>query len=138
MKSIASVLVLAACLAGCTHGVYLVGRTTGAVGTANVSGPGSSGPITIALGGRIFTGRWVYSATGGGVGLTQASATTGRLTTTGSATLLSLPTGGPGSILASAPDGSSLRCGFQYSEWGGTGMGACQDSAGEIYDLQIN
>lgn len=138
MKRFAKVLVLAACLAGCTHDVYLVGRTTGAIGTASVSGPGHSGPIAIALAGKAYTGRWVYSPGGGGIGLTQVSATAGLQTTTASATMLSLPSSGPGSILASAADGSSLRCSFQYSEWGKTGMGVCQDSAGEIYDLQIN
>lgn len=138
MRAVLTIVALAACLAGCSHQVYVVGRSTGATGATSVSGPGSSGPISIALGGKTFIGRWVYTPGGGGVGFTQAAATTGGQTISGTATTFSLPAGGPGSILASAPDGTSLRCSFQYSSWGGTGMGVCQDSAGEIYDLQIN
>jgi hypothetical protein len=52
--------------------------------------------------------------------------------------MIGLPTGGNGSVLASAPDGSALRCVFQYSEWGSTGVGVCEDNRGEMYDLQIN
>jgi hypothetical protein len=52
--------------------------------------------------------------------------------------MIGLPTGGDGSILASAADGSTIRCAFQYSEWGSTGLGVCEDGSGETYDLQIN
>jgi hypothetical protein len=52
--------------------------------------------------------------------------------------MIGLPTGGDGSVLASAADGSTIRCAFQYSEWGSTGVGVCQDGSGETYDLQIN
>jgi len=41
-----------------------------------------------------------------------------------------------GRILAVSPNGDSIRCEFQYS--GGSGIGTCKDSVGELYDLQIN
>lgn len=34
--------------------------------------------------------------------------------------------------------GSSLRCSFTFSEFGRTGIGVCQDTAGQLYDMQIN
>jgi hypothetical protein len=49
-----------------------------------------------------------------------------------------LPTGGNGSYIGVARDGTTLRCMFTFSEWNLKGMGECQDSLGEFYDLQID
>ena len=51
---------------------------------------------------------------------------------------MTLPTGGGGTILASAGDGSTLHCQFEYNQFGATGIGVCQDNKGVFYDLQIH
>ncbi|MBI3506378.1 MAG: hypothetical protein HY059_16195 [Proteobacteria bacterium] len=123
----------------CTHNIYIVGRTTGATGTASVTTFGDkSGNISINLAGKIFTGQWVYLPTGGSLGFASATATSGAQSATAFGSAVGMPMGGPGSVLASAPDGSALRCAFSWSEWGHTGIGVCQDNKGEIYDLQIS
>jgi len=131
-------ITLAMLLGGCTHNVYIMGAN-GTTGTAEVTTFGNhSGRITINLGGKVYTGRWVYAPGGGAIGLGTATASAGGQTATASSTYVGLPTGGPGTILASAPDGSTLRCAFSFSEWGHTGIGTCQDNSGQRYDLQIN
>lgn len=126
-------------VAGCAHNIYLVGRTNGVTGSAQVTTFGNhSGDITINLGNKVYTGRWVYAPGGGSIGFGTATAVGGGETATSTGTFVGLPTGGPGTVLASAPDGSSLRCVFSFSEFGRTGIGTCQDSDGQIYDLQIS
>jgi len=134
-----AIVALAILLAGCTHHLMLVGRTSGAVGSAEVTTAGNhSGPITITLAGKTYTGQWVYAPQGGSVGFGSASAFSGNQSAAAFASFAGIPTSGPGSIIAGAPDGSALRCVFNYSENGQTGIGSCQDNKGEIYDLQIN
>jgi len=130
---------LIALLGGCTHNLYLAGRSTPVTGGGSIVTAGNkSGDITLTLGSKTYTGRWVYVMHGGGIGVGTATAFAGGNIATVTGTATSLPTGGGGTILATAPDGSTLRCVFDYSEWGGTGVGVCQDSAGELYDLQIS
>jgi hypothetical protein len=116
-------LVLAV-LASYSRELYLVGRTTGTSGHGALAAAGiaqNTENLTIELAGRNYTGRWLYSANGGAV--------------IGSDVVK--PTSGEGSILASVSDGSRLRCNCTYSLETSTGIGACQDNRGEIYDLQI-
>ena len=134
----AACIALAMLLGGCTHNIYIMGAN-GTTGTAEVTTFGNhSGSITINLGGKVYTGRWVYAPGGGAIGLGTATASAGGQTATATSTYVGLPTGGPGTVLASAPDGSTLRCAFSFSEWGRTGIGTCLDNAGQRYDLQIN
>jgi hypothetical protein len=126
-------------LTGCGHNLYLVGQSTGTTGHAHVVTAGnSSGPIDIDLGGTRYTGRWVYVPEGGSVGFGNAIASSGGTTGTAFGSFTTIPTGGNGSIIATADSGKRLRCAFDYSEWGSTGVGLCQDSQGERYDLQID
>lgn len=137
-KLLAACIALAMLLGGCTHNVYMVGQN-GTTGTAKVTTFGNhSGAITITLGGKVYTGQWVYAPQGGSVSFGTATAFSGGQSATASSFATGIPTSGPGSILASAPDGSTLRCVFSYSENGQTGIGECQDNRGEIYNLQIN
>jgi hypothetical protein len=101
-----------------------------------VTGRGG-GDIQISLGGKTYTGTWVYVANGGAIGFGTASAVSGLATATATGTMLAMPTGGGGTILASAGDGSTLRCDYQYNSMGATGLGVCQDNKGGVYDLQI-
>jgi hypothetical protein len=126
-------------LSGCAHNLYFVGRTTGAKGTARVvTNTGQGRTISIALNGKTYTGQWVYVSGGGSLTFATAFATSGAKSATATGTGIGIPTQGNGSILASAADGSSIRCIFDYSEWSSNGMGVCQDDKGEVYDLQIN
>jgi hypothetical protein len=99
---------------------------------------GGSGEIEIALKGKQFRGRWVYSAQGGSIAFGSATVFSGTDTATAFGQTVAAPASGNGTVLASASDGSSLRCVFNYSEWTATGTGECQDNSGEIYDLQIH
>jgi hypothetical protein len=138
MKRYLAVLCTAGFLSGCAHEMKLVDRQSGAVGTASVTTAGNhSGSISISLNGKTYLGTWVYAPTGGALGFSDATATSGTATATGYGTMAMLPTGGGGSILATAPDGSRIHCTFQYSEFGRDGLGVCQDNKGATYDLQI-
>jgi len=96
------------------------------------------GDIQVSLAGKIYSGTWVYVSAGGAVGFSNAYATSGVATATAAGTMVALPTGGGGTILASAGDGSTLRCQFEYNQFGATGIGVCQDNNGVFYDLQIH
>lgn len=125
-------------LSGCTHNILIVGRN-GVTGKAKVTTFGNhSGDITIKLGRKVYSGQWVYAPSGGAMGIGNTTASSGWQMVTATGNFMNLPMGGPGSVLASAPDGSRLRCSFKFSEWGRTGIGLCYDSLGQVYDMQIN
>jgi hypothetical protein len=142
MRVTAPALLLALTLSGCitlSHDFYLMGRTSGVTGSATVPANGQhGGPITITLGKRVFQGRWVYAESGGAAGIATATGYSGAHTATATGTAVGLPTGGNGTVLAAAADGTTLRCTFYFSEWNLKGTGVCQDNKGETYDLQIS
>src|SRR3954466_10941325 len=133
MRAIALIIGVALLLAGCAHNIYLVGRSSGATGTAKVPGGSNNGDITIVMAGKEYKGQWVYMQTGGSLGLASATAFSGTQSAAATGTFVGLPTGGNGNVIASAADGSALRCVFDYSEWSATGVGVCQDNKGETY-----
>jgi hypothetical protein len=94
--------------------------------------------MSVNLGGKQFSGTWIYVAQGGGVALGFGSASAGPAFATGTATAVALPVQGNGSALLTAEDGSTLRCLFNYSAMSRSGLGACQDNKGGTYDLQID
>jgi hypothetical protein len=109
------------------------------MGSATVPANGRhGGPIEVSLGGKVYRGQWSYVAAGGAVSFGTAVGFSGGQTSTATATGFSLPTGGNGTVLAAASDGTTLRCVFYFSEIDLRGTGECQDSTGEIYDLQIS
>jgi len=137
---IALVVLLAVAVGGCvsSHEFYMMGRQTGAIGTASVPANGHhGGPITISLGGKSYVGQWAYAEMGGSVGLNTGTAVSGTQVATATGMSIGLPTGGNGNIMAAASDGSTLRCAFNFSEWDLKGIGVCEDNSGETYDLQI-
>ena len=142
MRSIGTMLLLSVILSGCvsfSHDFYLMGRHTGVSGSATVPANGHhGGPISITLGGKIFQGRWVYAQSGGSIGIATASGFSGTRAGTATGTFVGLPTGGNGSVMAAASDGTTIRCTFYFSEWDLKGTGVCQDNRGETYDLQIS
>jgi hypothetical protein len=140
-RKIASLL---ACigLVACTHtfNVYLTGRTSGTTGQTEVlvSSGHPSGDISLVLKGKTYTGRWVYMSGGGSLNLTTATVVSGPHTASGTGMAVGLPSGGNGTMNLTAPDGSSLRCVYDYSAWSRSGVGLCQGSDGEMYDVQIS
>jgi hypothetical protein len=117
----------------------MMGRQTGVTGLGVVPADGNhGGPITILLGRKEYKARWVYMQTGGSLGLVTEVAVSGGGIVAASGTFIGRPTGGNGSVIASAPDGSALRCVFNFSEWDLRGVGVCKDNRGETYDLQIS
>ncbi len=132
----------ATALTACSgHNLYLVGRKSGATGTARIvttpfQTPG--GDVSVVIQDKTYTGKWVYMANGGMVGIGTGTALSGTQSATATSTIVGAPLQGNGSILASAADGSRLRCVFNYNQWNNSGVGTCEDSKGEVYDLQIN
>ena len=140
MRALATFL-LPLFLGGCvtSHTFYLMGRTSGVTGSGVVPANGrGGGDIAINLAGKVYKGRWILMETGGSAGLSTATAFSGTQSATATGTFLGLPTGGNGTVSAVAPDGSVLRCVFDFSEWNLKGVGVCQDNHGELYDLQIS
>lgn len=141
MVSLAPIVVAVALLSvgGCSHTVHVIGRAGAPSGTTTVAtgGQGGSGDMTLPLDGKVYNGRWVYVPSGGGIGLTTATAYNGWHSATATGTTVMPPMGGNGSLLLSAGAGDTLRCMFNYSSWHSTGIGECQDDAGRSYDLQI-
>ena len=82
--------------------------------------------------GKVFQGDWTFVRGGHA----------GRLSTLGSGRsafgVSSMQnTQGVGNALLTSADGGSLRCQFRYSTSTGTGIGACKDGGGDLYDMQI-
>jgi hypothetical protein len=94
--------------------------------------------MALQLNGKAYSGRWLYMAGAGSAAITSVSATSGPHVVNATGTTLAMPTQGNGSIILTSPDGDVLRCVFDYSEWSNSGLGVCQDRAGEVYDIQIN
>ena len=94
--------------------------------------------MTILLANKEFKGQWILAETGGSVGIAAMTENSGTSMATATGVLVGLPTGGNGSILASASDGTNLRCLFNFSEINLKGTGTCRDNKGEMYDLQIH
>jgi hypothetical protein len=116
----------------------MMGRNTGVTGSGTVPANGHrGGPIAITLGGKVYHGTWILMETGGSVGVGTATGFSGAQSATATGTFVGLPTGGNGTVMAGASDGSTLRCVFDFSEWNLKGVGVCQDNHGETYDLQI-
>lgn len=132
-------LVLVVPLLGCGHNLYFTARQSGATGQASITTtPGHpSGTMTVAIGRKTVTGRWLYMSGAGTVAAGTATATSGLRSSTATGTAVGMPMSGNGSILLSSPEGDTMRCVFNYSEWSSTGLGECQDNHGEDYDLQI-
>lgn len=130
-KRISLVALLA--LASCAHEITLMPRGPGQPGHGSANAAmGDSGTLTIDLNGKTYTGRWVL-VRGGGAGF--ATGYSGGNVATGSA--YGADMSAPGQALLSAPDGSHLRCQFNYSSWSSAGAGQCQDDAGLVYDMMV-
>jgi len=140
MRGGALAVVSAILISGCvsTHGFFLMGRTSGQTGSGTVPANGQrGGPITISMGNKEFSGQWILVESGGSAGIATVAGSSGTERAASTGVVVGLPTGGNGSVLAAAADGTTLRCTFYFSEWNLKGTGVCQDNKGETYDLQV-
>lgn len=103
--------------------------------TVTTGHPG--GEFAIVLHGKQYIGRWIYVADGGGASYRSATGFAGGRAVSASGTSLVLPTQGGGSVIASAPDGSTLRCQYYFNAFSRSGVGVCQGNDGAGYDLHI-
>lgn len=137
MHKVASVVVGALLLSGCSYPIKLMARDSALTGEGSATGMGGSGALTIALGGKTYTGQWAMGSSGMAMGFGTTTIASGPYTAFGNSTMI----GGTGNATASAlltsPDGGSLRCQFQISQWTNTGTGVCQDGAGRLYDAMV-
>ena len=128
-------------LGGCsrTLNMHLAARSSGShADTSIVAVAGHpSGEMVLQLNGKTYSGRWVYMSGPGSVSIGAATVFSGLRTAAATGTAIGMPMQGGGSASLSAPDGSTLRCSYDYSAISKSGVGICQDSKGEFYDLQI-
>lgn len=137
MRSLVVVAVGALMLAGCSHPVKLMARDSALTGEGSATGMGGSGSITIALGGKTYSGTWAMGTSGMVMGFGTTTVTSGPYTAFGNSTMVGGTGNATASALLSSPDGSSLRCQFQISQWTNTGTGVCQDGSGRLYDAMV-
>ena len=125
-------------LSGCAgHTVSLVGRSTGATAQNKFRIAHQNGDVSFTLGGEIYTGHWVYVEGGGSIGLGTVTSFSGIQTATTTAMIIGVPTSATGTFLGVSDSSATLRCSYSFSQWNLKGLGICQDSKGETYDLQI-
>ena len=92
MKKLGFFCLLSISIAGCAHDLRFVNRATGEVGTAKITTAGNkSGDVVVALGGKVFSGTWVYAPSGGAVGFSSGTARLGLATANVSSTMTVLP-----------------------------------------------
>lgn len=127
MKKIAAAMVAACMLTGCSYNLSLMARNSTETGIGTATRPGND--VTIEAGGVKYVGKFTYQE-GGFVGV-------GSNFTGGTAAMYGASGQAAGNILARSSDGKGMRCQFSFSGWSQSGMGACQDDSGLIYDLQI-
>ena len=131
-------MLAATILAGCAHQVSLVPRGDGPIGTGSApASMGDSGKLSVELGGKTYSGEWIFVRDGGTVGAAFGSAWSGGTTVTGNSTFFGASTVGNGRAILTAADGSRIRCAFRYNEWGSTGIGECIDDEERLYDMFI-
>ena len=123
---------------GCTRTFYFVGRSSGVTATATVPAGHPSNVISFTLAGKTYTGRYAVVAEGGSIGFGNTFVTSGTHSAVATGMFTALPTQGNGTIMASAADGSTIYCVFNWSQMTRTGVGICEDNHGEVYDLQTD
>jgi hypothetical protein len=131
--------ILALLLSGCGagHTVYLAGRTNGLTTQNKFRLANQGDPVSFTLGNETYTGRWLFMEGAGSVGLSTATASFGARTVSANGVGLGLSATASGTYLGSSPSGATLRCSYTFSEMNLKGVGLCQDSKGETYDVQI-
>lgn len=125
-------------LSGCSHPLTLFARGGGVSGSGEANEIGKK--VTINIGTKVYTGTYVYDGGAVIVGSSYGTATAfygarSAMAYGSTSSTTYVPGSGNGKVLATSSSGDSIRCDFMYSS--GTGIGYCQDSAGQEYDLLI-
>ena len=126
--------------------VTLTGRSTGMTSRSTFPVEQASNGVKFAFGRNVFIGRWTYFH---GVSVLDEQGAsvldakkddkkTDRKADKKEVAAISPPNGGVGSFFGSAHDGSILHCTFTYNEGRLRGLGMCEDTGGDKYDLAIN
>ncbi len=106
-------------------------RSNGQLFTGTVTGNGSSGLISVQIGGELFSGPIIRGASGDKISIVNGYDFTGPFHA-------KVSVGNADHIvkgLLSSPSGKGLRCEFKSN--GSTGEGVCQNDEGAIYDAIV-
>jgi hypothetical protein len=132
-----SLLVL---LSGCAVSSTFIDRSTGVEYRGKTLGGtlSSEGKLQAEIEGEVYSGSWLYMASGGSV-ITGTNTTVTSSGSTGFGTLsaLGLPTGGKGAVNMTGNNGGLIRCVFEWNDWTATGIGECERNDGRRYDLRL-
>jgi len=131
-------------LSGCAAQLTFIDRTDGKIYTGTTGGTqGSSGEASANIGGKTYSGPWIYSSVGGGYSLGNFSSTTTAFSgnfhatafSSGSSSALLVSAQGNGLINMRSDNGSFIRCVFNFNTMSNTGIGQCRRNDGREYDL---
>ena len=146
MKNIrvSTILLAAMLLSGCAAQLTFIDRTDGKIYTGTTGGTqGSSGEASANIGGKSYSGPWIYSSVGGGYSLGNFSSTTTAMGrnihatafNTGTSSALLVSAQGNGLINLHSDNGSFIRCVFNFNTMSNTGIGQCRRNDGREYDF---
>lgn len=147
-------------MAGCAGKFTLIDRNDGQIynGSTDGSTVGGSGGAAFLIEGEVYSGPWIYQASGGSfsfANFSNTSSVSGGATTygargvvanttlsgtgasTGSASGMSLSAVGNGMVNARAASGRFVRCIFSFNTMSNKGIGECLRNDGRIYDLNV-
>lgn len=133
MRKLLLMLTLLA-LAGCSYNIALMKRGSSEVAQGTASENGKT--VEITLDGKVYKGHYTFVQQGFST-FSTGYATSGYHSAWGNGAGYAAASAGQGNVLATAPDGSGLRCQFAFSTSSHSGMGECQDDQGGIWDMQI-
>jgi hypothetical protein len=137
---ISSVLTLLLCLVsvGCAANLTLIDRTDGQEYAGETGGTiGGNGTVTAEIENVSYSGRWIYSASGGGYSLANATAFSGSTTAFASGSGISVSAQGNGLINMRSTPGQFVRCVFTFNSLSNTGLGERLRNDGRQYGLYL-
>lgn len=120
-------------LAGCASQVQMMPRDSGKVYSGTVQGNGTSGTMSIAIEGEVYTGPVVRTTSSESFGFVQQYGSKGA---SSFGTVVS--SGGTANVkgILSSPSGRGLRC--EFTSTGGAGGGICVDDMSRVYDAVVS
>lgn len=135
LLALASTVLLCSCA---TYNLTLMPRDGGQMATGTVNKQDKT--LTINLAGKVYHGPYTYMRSGSvgfGNAYGTASGVGGIATASAWGSSFAMSSMATGSAFLQAPDGSGLRCRFQFSTASQQGIGECMTDQKQIYDMQI-
>jgi hypothetical protein len=139
MKKMLLAAVAALALSGCAYQLTAMPRDSGKVyyGEATSNGMGS-GPISLTIEERTYTGRWVVATRDDSFTILNTYGKNSRGgVATGTGFAQTYGGGGTLKAMLSSADGKGMRCELSGTS-SGTGGGVCMDDAGRVFDIQYS